>query len=477
MFENVFNNGRTRKRQSSSSDNSPHFLRRNIVNDIGAHNMERDVVIKLGNGVESISRKMSLRDKATPSSISHNSSLKPHKRTVRGKFTIFVVAIIALVIIFWIVGTVFFHRASIIVEPITYTGSVDKVMTAVSQPSSETDVPFRTMAMSHTESTILKADGEEEVVSYAKGRIVIFNETSSQQRFREETRFKSSQGLIFKLPKGDGVSVPAGSSSRPGSIEVEVIAEKPGPDYNIGLSDFTIPGWDEINDARFKTQYARSKTSMSGGVLGTRPVVASGAKDSAVQELLEKSKKVLTEKIILEKPKDMFLPSSGMYYHNQEPAITTLDEQAKVELTVSVTAVIFQHDAFADALARLLSGDKVESDSQHFVLHNPDDIMVEFSPETNMSLRTFTDSALSPTSLRFRVTGYPLISKVVDVGALKKNLAGKRINEISEVLDSLIGIRRVVTHIKPIWQSHIPMILDDISVEIKYPKRTSQVAR
>ena len=216
---------------------------------------------------------------------------------------------------------------------------------------------------------------------------------------------------------------------------------------------------------------------MSGGVLGTRPVVASGAKDSAVQELLEKSKKVLTEKIILEKPKDMFLPSSGMYYHNQEPAITTLDEQAKVELTVSVTAVIFQHDAFADALARLLSGDKVESDSQHFVLHNPDDIMVEFSPETNMSLRTFTDSALSPTSLRFRVTGYPLISKVVDVGALKKNLAGKRINEISEVLDSLIGIRRVVTHIKPIWQSHIPMILDDISVEIKYPKRTSQVAR
>jgi len=57
----------------------------------------------------------------------------------------------------------------------------------------------------------------------------------------------------------------------PGSIEVTVYADEPLSKYNIGLTDFTVPGFKGA--PQFETFYARSKTPMTGGFTGMEPVV------------------------------------------------------------------------------------------------------------------------------------------------------------------------------------------------------------
>ena len=53
----------------------------------------------------------------------------------------------------------------------------------------------------------------------------------------------------------------------PGSTETAVSADEAGKEYNIGKTDFTIPGFK--GDARYSKFYARSKTDMEGGFIGT----------------------------------------------------------------------------------------------------------------------------------------------------------------------------------------------------------------
>ena len=84
----------------------------------------------------------------------------------------------------------------------------------------------------------------------------------------------------------------------PGSKEVDVVADKAGAEYNIGLTDFTIPGFK--GSPKFETVFARSKTEMTGGYVGNSQIVTKNAVDIAVAELVVEANKNL-KNIILKK--------------------------------------------------------------------------------------------------------------------------------------------------------------------------------
>ncbi|MEK7643562.1 MAG: hypothetical protein AAB372_03915 [Patescibacteria group bacterium] len=115
----------------------------------------------------------------------------------------------------------------------------------------------------------------------ARGTIIIFNKFSAaSQSLVTNTRFETPEGKIYRLQKG--VVVPGMSAGKPSSIEAVIIADQPGPSYNIGLTDFTIPGFK--GSTKFEKFYGRSKTEMTGGASGEGKVI--GAKEA--QELLSK---------------------------------------------------------------------------------------------------------------------------------------------------------------------------------------------
>ena len=160
------------------------------------------------------------------------------------------------------------------------------------------------MQIEHEESQTVMATGVETGGQKASGQIVIYNAYSSvSQTLIKNTRFETPDGKIYRT--NEKVTVPGN-----GSLEVTVYADEPGEAYNIGLTDFTIPGFK--GDPRYEKIYARSKTKMSGGFSGTSSVLAKEDAENAVNNLRDKIKNYLTENILKQKPEEYLFFEKGI---------------------------------------------------------------------------------------------------------------------------------------------------------------------
>ena len=105
--------------------------------------------------------------------------------------------------------------------------------------------------------------GEKDVAQKARGKITVFNEYgTTPQVLVATTRFQTPDGLIFRTLKG--ITVPGTKVENgkiiPGSISVEVIADKPGQSYNIQAGKFSIPAFNERSDAGRYEKYTANPT-------------------------------------------------------------------------------------------------------------------------------------------------------------------------------------------------------------------------
>ena len=100
----------------------------------------------------------------------------------------------------------------------------------------------------------------------AHGTVVIYNDYSTEsQPLVATTRLLTKDGRIFRLI--NSVIVPgrtgSGADVKQGAIEVEVIADESGDQFNIGPSEFTIPGFS--GSAKYEKFTAKSTKAMTGG--------------------------------------------------------------------------------------------------------------------------------------------------------------------------------------------------------------------
>ena len=91
----------------------------------------------------------------------------------------------------------------------------------------------------------------------------------------------------------------------PGSVDVKVYANEPGEKYNIGLSDFTIPGFK--GDPRFDKFYARSKTPITGGLIGNIKIVPEEDKQATIKQIHSEIEKEILNEARLQIPSDFIL--------------------------------------------------------------------------------------------------------------------------------------------------------------------------
>ena len=154
-----------------------------------------------------------------------------------------------------------FSGAKVIITPKQNRTLIDVSSVAVLDGSAE-ELSYEIMTIEETSSKKIAATGREEIEEKASGRIVIFNDfNTSSQRLIKNTRFETSEGLIYRINKS--VVVPGQKTEDgekvPGSVEVTVYADEAGEGFNIGLMDFTIPGFK--GSPRFAKFYARSKNT------------------------------------------------------------------------------------------------------------------------------------------------------------------------------------------------------------------------
>ncbi len=212
-----------------------------------------------------------------------------------------VLFVLAIILIFVLIGfaLVNFSWAEIKIVPHQQTVGADSNFT----------LGFKTIQMAKDNSQVVKAQQTASAGQKASGQIIIYNIQDTSQKLIEQTRFEAASGKIYRIQKA--VVIPAH-----GSTETTAYADQPGPEYNIGLVDFTVPGLK--GTSRYGKVFGRSKTAMMGGANQGAPVVSLKDLDDAKNSLKDGIKKSLLEEMNKQKPDIYFLYDNAVQINFSE---------------------------------------------------------------------------------------------------------------------------------------------------------------
>jgi hypothetical protein len=308
----------------------------------------------------------------------------------------------------------------------------------------ESSLAYSPLVITDTRTKSVPATGTEEAKVRAEGVITIYNAYSTKtQRLITNTRFESASGKIYRIHAPvvvPGYTLVKGAKV-PGQITAQIYADEPGPDFNTGPGDFTIPGLK--GTPQFKDTYAKSTEAIDGGFIGQRAVVDKTVRDEAVLALKAELDRALRDSIATKTPAGMTVfPDSALVTFRESPD-TAEGGNAVITVNGSLEAPMF----VAEDLARVLA-ERVSIDSSlSLTLKNPSEIGF-----TN----TASTSYQSGSPISFALSGIGDIGLVFDPEGLKARIAGKGRAELEGVRKEYPGIQSLAVTVYPFWLSTIP---------------------
>lgn len=307
------------------------------------------------------------------------------------------------------------------------------------------------LATSSLSKEVLKSEPKE-VNEKATGEITIYNNYSGEsQVLIKNTRFQSPDGKIFRI--GDSVEVPGKIGNTPGSIKAKVSADSYGADYNISATDFTIPGFK--GTARYEGFYAKSSSSMTGGISGMVQVVSKGDIENANTELkpeLENKLRDLTNKIYHEDYYTLYNNPSNSFSDNSY----TLTASNTNTFILSGNSYILSIKK--DTLAKMIAKESLG---------------VDYDPMFNIKLENieglqFTipeGSSVNDEIIKISVFGKVRLVWGYDENIFKKDLISKKVSEFSNIEKKYsYAILNAYLKITPFWSNSFPNSIDKIKI-------------
>ena len=294
----------------------------------------------------------------------------------------------------------------------------------------------------------------------AQGTLRVYNEYStSPQVLVATTRFVSANGRLFRTPTR--VTVPGGSYQGgklvPGETDIEVVADQPGEDYNIGPSTFSIPGF--AGTEKYTKFYAKSFDSMAGGQVQEATQVT--------KEDLGKAESSLDKRAKTE---------------SEEALITALE--AEKEINYIKKALLTQ---VVETLSLARAGDKVES--FNFQIKAKSEVLIFQKEDLEDFVKDFIVSQIGEglnlyaPSLKIEYdaetvnleTGKVILSLDIsaktysdlDLVSLKNNLRGKSLLETKIFLENQPAITKTKIEFWPFWVRKVPQDIDKIELQLR----------
>lgn len=380
----------------------------------------------------------------------------PRRRRGRRRLTFFIVALVLLAAA--IVGfSWLFAGSKIVVTPKQKDVAVEGSFQAQAEESNGMGLTYQVMTHSKSISTPVPASGEEYVETPASGTIVIYNDYSeAEQRLVKNTRFETGDGLVYRI--AESVTVP-GQTTRdgetvPGSVEAVVYADQPGEQYNIGLTDFTIPGFE--GDPRYDSFYARSKTPMQGGFVGNRPAVEETTLGTATSDLEEQLAAQLRAEARAQIPEGFYLFDDMTFVTYDPASLAPSGEEVQLTLNGTLQGVLFAKDAFA----RFIASETVAGyEGEPVVIEDISTLKV-----TPVSADGLTDES---GALPFTAAGTARLIWTFSQEGLKGDLSGRDKEALPTVLSGYPSIERAEVVLRPFWRQTFPENPDEIAVEIE----------
>jgi hypothetical protein len=345
----------------------------------------------------------------------------------------------------------YFSGAEVKVTPTANSAFVTGDFTAT---ASNGDLPFEIVTVEKTAGTPVAAESTETANDPASGKITISNAQASPQTLIKNTRFESPNGLIYRIQ--DSISVPAGSASSPGTLEVTVYADAGGDTYNIGPSTFTVPGL--RGTPAYDLVTAKSAGPMTGGFSGTRASVSQGtreAQDTKNRAALETS---LREGMQAEVPENYVLvPGASFVSYTPVPDTAGRDNTVTVTTKGTMTAVVFPQNALAKAIAYKVVGSYA---GQPISLPDP----------SGLTLKPAVEGApVGAETYSFSLSGNTTLVWDIDPERIAGAVAGKTRDAATNILSSFPEVASATLVLRPFWSNSFPSDPGDIEVSTAQP--------
>jgi len=199
---------------------------------------------------------------------------------------------------------IFFVQATVYVDPeareLTVTALIIGNGEVEDGDSGVYTLPVRVFRVEEEMTSLYSASGTQNKGTKAQGTIRVYNEYStSPQTLVVNTRFVSEQGILFRSTAR--IAIPGGHYEGgkliAGYLDIEVVAAESGEAYNIGPSNFSLPGL--AGSELFTTVYAQSFQDIKGGSQEDVAIVTAddieAAHSSTVAVLTQKTTLLLME--------------------------------------------------------------------------------------------------------------------------------------------------------------------------------------
>ncbi len=371
---------------------------------------------------------------------------KSYQKIVIG-FMIVTVVVVVLIIYFS------FSKTIISVTPNEETINTDFVV-SVRESLSEEDLEkpnilLGSFLQTEKEGSYVydKIEVNAEVDDYATGVITVINNYSSNQPLAETTRFLTEDGLLFRTT--EFVNVPVG-----GTADVNVISDEKGPQYNLGPSQFTIPGlWPGLQD----DIYGESKETMTGGLKQAKAVTEANIAEATQQlqtDLLSQAMEDLQTQV---KSTESITSSSTYIEKVWEEIGAEAGEEVdsfNTSMKFKITALAFNQDSlFTLALDNIKK--KIPSDKG---LYDYSIANLQYSVDSlDFEARTATLKVHFSGSVQIKMS-----SSIFD----RSNIVNKDKQEIQAYFANFDEIKSVKTRFSPFWVFRAPALEDHIEIRL-----------
>ncbi len=370
--------------------------------------------------------------------------------------------LIILVILVGVAGAVYLPKATVTLHvpaesfKKAVSLSVDSTATAVAKET----VPGVKHDSTANASASAAATGKKEVGDSGKGVIAVQNSWSSQpQALPKGTGFVNAKGLIYRSQAD--TTVPGATSTIsngqvvivPGKVDVAVVADQGGDQYNMSSGNFTIQGFtgDKANKIT-----GTVGTAIAGGTTKTLSIVQQSDIDAAKKDATAKAEQAVKDSLKSSLPKDELLVDKAISVSSD---VKSTDKNAgDTADTVNVTAeakanvITVKQKDLETALAQQLQNGLAATKTA--VVPSVDQVSWDLSGLNDHSY----------------VLSQDIEGKVItnlDQKAIKKAIIGKQKSSIADNLHNNFDVSSADISVTPAKWPFMPWLPSHITIAVK----------
>jgi len=352
--------------------------------------------------------------------------------------------------------SVFTSGAEVTVYPKVRQMTMDADITAYPDQQAG-ELAYEILTLEATGERQVTASGQTDVQTQASGQITITKTTPGSERLIKNTRFATSDGLIFRIE--ESVVVPGAVGDSPGTIVADVFADEAGEEYNLASGiRFTVPGFQEGGFTElFNAIYAVNASDITGGYDGPQYTIDDTELADARQSLQAELRNSLVDRVEEERPADfkLFLDAIAITYRPL-PAVEYGEDLVTIKEVATLQVPLFKQSDLATYIA---AQTVVGYDAQPVRIDNLDDINFTYSQATTSEAQLSTLEAID-----FNLSGQPKIVWTFDAEKMKLDLVGMERTALIAALTEYPGLEKGEAKIRPFWKQSFPKEINKITI-------------